>query len=64
MYGTECYIAGYGYTEYEKSQSIPKSLQETSVPLIDYATCAEWFHLENQRNRKIQFFKLPFVKKC
>jgi len=49
LYGTECYIAGYGYTEYDKSQSIPKTLQETSVPLIDYGTCAEWFHYENQR---------------
>ena len=49
IYGTECFIAGYGYTVYDRSQSIPTKLQETSVPLIDYATCAEWFHLENAR---------------
>ena len=53
LYGTECFIAGYGYTVYDRSQSIPSKLQETSVPLIDYGTCAEWFHLENQRIRKL-----------
>lgn len=48
IYGTECFIAGYGYTVYDKSRSVPTRLQETSVPLMDYVTCAEWFHLENQ----------------
>ena len=55
LYGTECFIAGYGYTVYDRSQSIPTKLQETSVPLIDYSTCAEWFHEENSRNRKHKF---------
>ena len=55
LYGTECFIAGYGYTVYDRSQSIPPKLQETSVPLIDYSTCAEWFHEENSRNRKHKF---------
>ena len=53
MYGTECFIAGYGHTDYDNSQSSSYWLQETSVPLIDYGTCAEWFHLENQRNREV-----------
>ena len=55
LYGTECFIAGYGYTVYDRSQSIPTKLQETSVPLIDYGTCAEWFHEENSRDRKLKF---------
>ena len=55
LYGTECFIAGYGYTVYDRSQSIPSKLQETSVPLIDYETCAEWFHLENSRTGNLVY---------
>jgi len=63
IYGTECFIAGYGYTVYDRSQSIPTKLQETSVPLIDYATCAEWFHLENARPdlKPGQYIKNSFI---
>jgi len=52
--GTDCYIAGYGYTEYDEPSSQPDMLMETSVPIMDYDTCAQWFHIEQSERPKRQ----------
>ena len=38
--------------EYDDSSSQPDQLMETSVPIIDYNTCAQWFQIEQAQRPK------------
>ena len=44
-------------SEYDESDSQPDMLMETSVPIMDYDTCAQWFHIEQTEQPKRQAIK-------
>ena len=52
--GQECFIAGWGYQQYDKPSSAAVNLMESAVPIIDYRTCAEWFKIENMSRDKYE----------
>ena len=41
-------------SEYDEASSQPDMLMETSVPIMDYDTCAQWFHIEQSERPKRQ----------
>ena len=41
-------------SEYDDASSQPDMLMETSVPIMDYDTCAQWFHIEQSERPKRQ----------
>ncbi|XP_067391393.1 serine protease 33-like [Emydura macquarii macquarii] len=42
--GMECWVTGWGNTQYDESLAAPKTLQEVQVPLIDRDACNSLFH--------------------
>uniref|UniRef100_A0A8C8SCH9 Peptidase S1 domain-containing protein n=1 Tax=Pelusios castaneus TaxID=367368 RepID=A0A8C8SCH9_9SAUR len=42
--GMECWVTGWGDTQYDESLTAPKTLQELQVPLIDRDTCNSLFN--------------------
>ncbi|CAJ0967527.1 unnamed protein product [Ranitomeya imitator] len=45
--GMECWVTGWGDTDYYERLPYPETLRNVKVPLIDHKTCDEMYHLKS-----------------
>ncbi|XP_018428505.1 PREDICTED: transmembrane protease serine 9-like [Nanorana parkeri] len=56
--GMDCWATGWGKTSYNGSQPANGILQKVMVPLIDYKTCDQMYHVHSSGNAIIQDEKI------